>query len=112
MTYNGWSNYETWNVALWLGNDQGTDDMCREWAQEAWDEAKEPSFTSRYLTRRECAVRSVSMKLQVYIEENNPLASDASVYSDILSANLHEVDWGEIAKGMIEEVEEEAEVTT
>ena len=22
--YNGWTNYETWNVALWLGNDQGS----------------------------------------------------------------------------------------
>ena len=21
-TYNGWKNYETWNVALWLTNDQ------------------------------------------------------------------------------------------
>ena len=20
-TYNGWTNYETWNVAIWLGND-------------------------------------------------------------------------------------------
>jgi len=28
-TYNGWTNYETWNVALWIGNNEGLYDIAR-----------------------------------------------------------------------------------
>jgi hypothetical protein len=31
--YNGWTNYETWNVALWIGNDQGLYNLARECAE-------------------------------------------------------------------------------
>ena len=30
MSYNGWKNYETWNVILWIGNDEGLYNFARE----------------------------------------------------------------------------------
>ena len=32
-TYNGWKNFETWNVALWLGNDEGLYNMARRYGR-------------------------------------------------------------------------------
>ncbi len=29
--YNGYANYETWNVALWLGNDEGLYNLAKEY---------------------------------------------------------------------------------
>lgn len=29
-TYNGWTNYKTWNVALWIQNDAGIQDCIQQ----------------------------------------------------------------------------------
>ena len=35
--YNGWSNYETWNVALWLDNEEPMYILTRETMRELWN---------------------------------------------------------------------------
>ena len=29
-TFNGWANYETWNVALWINNDEFLNELAQE----------------------------------------------------------------------------------
>ena len=30
ISYNGWNNYETWNVALWINNTEGLYNLAQE----------------------------------------------------------------------------------
>lgn len=112
--YNGWVNYETWNVALWLGNEQGSDSYWREAAQEAWDDSAELSAVARMtgnepFTREEKATMRLADRLKDEMEEANPLASDASMWSDLLSAALCEVNWRDIAEHYIADVDKTEE---
>lgn len=91
--YNGWTNYETWNVALWFGNDQGSYEMCREMAQAAYANAE----AGHGFAREERAVLDLADALKAMMEEAAPDLG-ASCWADLLGAALSEVNWHEIAE--------------
>jgi hypothetical protein len=103
-TYNGWTNYETWNVNLWIDNEQGSYNYWREVAQETWDAAEADGTFSR----EERAVFDLSERLKSETEDGAPDLG-ASMWSDLLSAALSEVNWREIAEHMIEGVDRTAD---
>ena len=105
MAYNGWKNYETWNVALWIDNDQGNYNHRQSLAQDAWDDAE----AGRYSTREQNAKSALADSLKDWIEEQNPLANEASMFADLMNAALSEVDWYEIAENFLEDVDKEPE---
>lgn len=101
-TYNGWSNYETWNVKLWMDNEQGTQEYWRDMAREQWEY---PQKTSPHWSNSEAARFSLADMLKDHYEEAlmEVLTPEhrSSVWSDLLGAALSEVDWQEIADNLL-----------
>ncbi len=98
--YNGWTNYETWNVKLWMDNDQGSSEYWAETAQETWNNAEATNYG---LSRREVAANDLAELLKDQHQENNPIGDQSSTYSDLLSAALSEVNWHEIANSILDD---------
>jgi hypothetical protein len=109
-TSNGWTNYETWVVNLWLDNDAGTHDYWLRVASYIYrQEAKE----QKHFTKLEDAVSILAEKLKNDHEEaKDEILSNAnlsaSLWADLLGAALSEANWHEIAEGLLENVEVEA----
>jgi hypothetical protein len=96
--YQGWTNYETWAVKLWIDNDQTTQEFWLECARH-WK--NEPS-TSDVWSQAESAKFNLADLLKDQFEEANPI-KDASVYADLMNAALSEVNWVEIAENLLSE---------
>lgn len=85
MSYNGWSNYETWLVSMWYG------DIFTDMANEGQ--------------------LGSSDNLQTFVEEMLMEAGqlpESGLAADIMNAFLRNVDWEEIHDHFyVEELEEE-----
>ena len=90
-TYNGWTNYETWNVALWIDSDEG-------------------SYRERVrMARHARSVGDFANALKSWVDDMTPDLG-ASMFADLLGAALSEVEWYEIAEHWYNETHEDDEV--
>jgi hypothetical protein len=78
--YLGWTNYVTWAVALWLGNDPDTDARTRK-------------IVKQY---REKEKGNAEEMLRYYVEELIGEAAESGLSSDLLAWALDQVNWTEI----------------
>lgn len=106
--YNGWTNFETWNVSLWMDNEQGIHDYWLEVASEIYtNEAEHPTLVG--FTKKDDAIYILADRLKEYHEEQmysmlEKVGLTSSVWADLLGSALHEVKWQEIAENLLENI--------
>ena len=97
--HNGWTNYETWVVNLWMSNDANAYEFWREQARRHKENVAECDVMKDDVWADAAAV-DLAEQLKADAEEGRP-EIEASVYADLLTAALSEVNWIEIAKHWI-----------
>jgi hypothetical protein len=103
VSYNGWTNYETWAVALWIDNDEGSQGYVRDMATECVDAAPESENARSGLWTREQAARFLlSDQLKEWVESDLLPDLGATLAADLLGAAVSEVSWDELAKHYLE----------
>jgi hypothetical protein len=85
-TYNGWKNYETWNVNLWIQNDEGLYGFVRDSLESLMD-------------RCDNDWENVSINdIQEIVHDAFPLHKTP----DGVSLFSNEIDWNEISDALLE----------
>jgi len=104
MTYNGYSNYETWAVQLWIDNTESSSAFWRRLAEEIYNHK---AAEQTYFSRTEDAACILADKLRdSYNNQMEMVLSEANVigtvWADLLNASVCAVNFDEIAKNLME----------
>ncbi len=91
-TYNGWANYPTWNVKLWIDNDQGLASYANEIAAASRNNG--PMAIGE-------AVRDA---LDELFSTNMPTSG---FVADIWDWAWGQIDWREIGESLLEDLPED-----
>jgi hypothetical protein len=104
--YQGWPNYETWAVKLWMDNDEGSYLYWGEQAREAKRQAPSCEPVQQGIWSADDAPRyTLADQLKEEVTEGAPDLG-ASMYADLLGAALEGVKWNRIAESLLEDCEE------
>ena len=102
-TYNGYANYETWAVVLWLECEDSSYWYWREAAREEKEGAPECQQVKEYLWTIERAARyRLAERLKEEVTDAAP-ELPPSLYSDLLGAAFDSVNWHEVAEAFLED---------
>ncbi len=93
--YNGWTNYETWLVNLWMDNDQGSQAYWYVVAHDSIEEHKAGEEPENWFYFE--GVLKDMLDNMVH----GPESTVAFMAADLLSAAISEVDTREIARNWV-----------
>lgn len=97
--YNGWENYETWCVHLWLSNEEP---LYRYWRNRAHIiKTTYPATPKPEAELYTSARLALADEMKGTLEEGMPEVD--GMWGDLLNAAFEEVDWLEIADAFLEE---------
>ncbi len=95
--YNGWTNYETWLVNLWLDNDASTYAYWLEQAQQQLSDTENcKQVAGGIWTLEQSAKYHLSNQISVEVSESIESDSGTLAY-DLMQSALQAVDWDAIA---------------
>lgn len=105
--YNGWSNYETWVVKLWIDNEQPHYETVTDQVQAIWAGAGErDEDSSPTLSREQRARYDLADWLKGWVHEAFELPTEG-LAADLVGATLSEVNWDEMAQSFLEDEREQ-----
>ncbi len=94
-TYNGWTNYETWCLNIWIDNDQYLNERKAELIREV---------TLHYDDKQ---AYELSLLLENMVEELKDNALEVGLLSDLLGGAIGKINFFELAEHYIEDFNED-----